>query len=1134
MLSLADRKATDLAVSQSQQNQVSGLSKGQEQGSRPTSTPATLPKSTPLPKPDTPGASPAPSPALEKSQKPETAPGQTKEKKQPSTPSTPVTPPGEISPSPTPPVHLPVNLNSLIPGNFGALTQTAVKNLQKNFGLPESGIADEATGLKITELNRALARKKPPKISSVAPAEIAAGTIVTLTGSGFTLENNSLFVRGQTVLTKLTSHDGTAMVFSVPENTPCIVGQSCPIKIVNANGISNARPFKLRDIVAPPNPEPEPLPQPPPPSPTPTPAPSVKDIVPPVRSNGGPTGVIHTTYDTLFVNTDENATCKYSTIAGTSYAAMPNTFYNDTWITYNNGLNTFHYSGVSEETGQYIISGLTYGSSYTYYVRCKDSAGNVNTDDYVIAFSVQSATPALTAISPSIVTTGMAVTLYGSGFTPTENTVTFTGSFTEPNQIITGVSSPDGVTLDVTIPATMPCRPAVVSQCGMFVSNKNGKSGSLIFWLGQHIDPVTVLSPNGGERVVPGVGVTISASGGKSEAFGGAVSIGYYLVQSSATTQSDPTDLIIGRIPGGTGYVWDARKVCEGLVCWDVAPGDYKILAVGTDTLNLNTIWDSTANIAGNIDVSDAPFTILPSPSISVVSPNGGEAYKYGNTVTIAWEANTIMSKLVNIRLLKAGSPVLTIATNVAQSTDSGIFIQSWIVPSTLAVGSDYAIEISDTANSAVKDTSDGQFRIASLAALQIYGPNGGETAMRGFSALLFWNYSGYTPASINVNLYKGGVFYRTLATYVKPVGFSGYSFLKEPYPYNSRYAEIPLGLDLPEGNDYTLEIVDGADGSINDRSDAPFRIVTIPGLTTFQGRMVDALTGEPIPNATFAGYTSQYPYALPRFTSNVNGEFSYATNTTDLVSLRQNKGLFYGGNGACNNITGGGIIRYADLPRTWLNGGWFPWLAPYSLNNYPLITPNVEFGNIPLWPTAQRIYTFTDLPAQLGIYYQKADGTISGGGGNSNYKLGHVLSYPFPLGFNTRIQFTDKAGTKYVSPFALFSTNIRCPIATLSFMDGTFQWEPYPIGITYSYNGGYVGQSFMATLKAAPYAPYSGTGPFTWKLLSTSLPPGLTFDAAAGIISGVPTTAGTYTVSVRVTDVNGVRASQDLTFIVK
>ncbi len=48
------------------------------------------------------------------------------------------------------------------------------------------------------------------------------------------------------------------------------------------------------------------------------------------------------------------------------------------------------------------------------------------------------------------------------------------------------------------------------------------------------------------------------------------------------------------------------------------------------------------------------------------------------------------------------------------------------------------------------------------------------------------------------------------------------------------------------------------------------------------------------------------------------------------------------------------------------------------------------------------------------------------------------------------------------------------------------------------------------------------GTSPFTWSVSSGTLPPGLTLNASTGLLSGTPTTAGTYSFTVKVTDSSG------------
>lgn len=60
---------------------------------------------------------------------------------------------------------------------------------------------------------------------------------------------------------------------------------------------------------------------------------------------------------------------------------------------------------------------------------------------------------------------------------------------------------------------------------------------------------------------------------------------------------------------------------------------------------------------------------------------------------------------------------------------------------------------------------------------------------------------------------------------------------------------------------------------------------------------------------------------------------------------------------------------------------------------------------------------------------------------------------------------------------------------------------------------GGVVGQSYSAQLAAA-----GGVAPYTWSFTGT-LPSGLTLDPATGLMSGIPTAAGTFGFTVQVTD---------------
>jgi hypothetical protein len=96
------------------------------------------------------------------------------------------------------------------------------------------------------------------------------------------------------------------------------------------------------------------------------------DTTPPVISNGQPSGVLPagTTQATLRVTTDENATCRYATTTGVAYGAMPNTF------------------STTGGTGHSTVVNSLVAGSYSFFVRCRDGANNVNPGDFPISFSI--------------------------------------------------------------------------------------------------------------------------------------------------------------------------------------------------------------------------------------------------------------------------------------------------------------------------------------------------------------------------------------------------------------------------------------------------------------------------------------------------------------------------------------------------------------------------------------------------------------------------------------------------------------------------------------------------------------------------------------------------------------------------
>jgi hypothetical protein len=160
---------------------------------------------------------------------------------------------------------------------------------------------------------------------------------------------------------------------------------------------------------------------------------------------------------------------------------------------------------------------------------------------------------------------------------------------------------------------------------------------------------------------------------------------------------------------------------------------------------------------------------------------------------------------------------------------------------------------------------------------------------------------------------------------------------------------------------------------------------------------------------------------------------------------------------------------------------------------------------------------TTASVPAgQAGVSYSTM---IQATGGTTPYSWS-ISSGALPAGITLNAGTGSISGTPTASGSFTFtakvtdSTSPTAQTATKAFTL-TIAAAPNPVQITTSsLPSGQVNTAYSTTLAAS-----NGATPYSWSVTSGSLPAGLTLSAATGAISGTPTTAGTSSFTVKVTD---------------
>jgi T5SS/PEP-CTERM-associated repeat protein len=200
--------------------------------------------------------------------------------------------------------------------------------------------------------------------------------------------------------------------------------------------------------------------------------------------------------------------------------------------------------------------------------------------------------------------------------------------------------------------------------------------------------------------------------------------------------------------------------------------------------------------------------------------------------------------------------------------------------------------------------------------------------------------------------------------------------------------------------------------------------------------------------------------------------------------------------------------------------------LSAYSVFHYRLVATNsagLSYGTDRVFTNAgvaPVIATAAALPAAtVGSAYWQA---LLASGGSASYSW-TVVSNALPAGLTL-----TSGGTISGTPTATGTTfRVRVTGSDALYAERTFSLPVIAFTLGGWLPGGTISGAYSQTLLAT-----GGTGPYSWLVTGGSLPPGVTLDAG-GLVSGTPTTAGTYSFTLQVTDANGAQASQTVSLTI-
>lgn len=445
-------------------------------------------------------------------------------------------------------------------GYYGTATEAAVRDFQESRGLPQTGSVDSATLAALENCNAVSTSYTYPGYPAYTGTTYPYTTYPTTYPYTYPYNYNY----------------GTPTITSLSQNTG-YAGQSVTIYGQDFSPYSNTVYFD-------------------------------GEAIPGVGTSNGTSLTFTIPYIASSYTTNQTVELYVSNGSGTSNS-----------VTFTLNPETSEYGcGTYPYTYDYSYENCGCSGSYSYsYTNCGTCGSTYDTYPYNYDYNCTNNTnaPTITYLSPQSGGVGTNVTIYGSGFTTSNNTIHFGSG------IITGLQSPDGQSLSFQVPSELTgygSQPLILGSYNVSVTNSNNITTNAV--------PFTVTSTNGNGSGTP----TITSVSGPTN-----LSTGQQGTWTMTVNTNGTSNTTISAYWGdtGNGYVNQAAPQTvynSQTVTFThayVNPGTYTLTFTVSNSNGQSNSYTSTVYVTGS-GYNNGYGT----PSISYLSPSSGYV---GSQVTI-------------------------------------------------------------------------------------------------------------------------------------------------------------------------------------------------------------------------------------------------------------------------------------------------------------------------------------------------------------------------------------------------------------------------------------------------------------------------------------------------------------------